>query len=154
MCYEPSPFNRKWYSHKFKRAGLTYEIGLNVHTGDICWAFGGFPAGLGDLDMARKGVLKRISRREKIIADNGYIGLPDKIIVPSDDVSSIENKRHKLLMARHEHINKRVKDFKCMNSIWRHGWKAHIMTFYAIVNIVQIKLETMEPMPLLYLLEE
>ena len=36
---------------------MTYEIGLNVITGDICWAFGGFKASVNDITMARKGIL-------------------------------------------------------------------------------------------------
>ena len=47
----------------------------------------------------------------------------------------------------HEQINKRVKDFKSMSNIWRHGWEAHIPTFYAVISLAQIKLENGEPMP-------
>lgn len=42
---EPRPFNKKWFSHKFKAAGNRYEIGLSIVNGDIVWASGGFPCG-------------------------------------------------------------------------------------------------------------
>ena len=108
MIYEPHPFNRKWCSHKFKHAGLTYEIGLNVQSGDICWAYGGYPAGVSDLQMARVGILKHIVPGEKIIADKGYRGEPNKIITPTQN-SGPFNKQLKLIMARHELVNKRIK---------------------------------------------
>ena len=56
-------------------------------------------------------------------------------------------------MARHELINKRVKDFKSMSNTWRHGWEAHIPTFYAVVALTQIKLENGPPMPDPYIIE-
>ena len=80
--YEPYPFNKKWFSHKFKRAGITYEIGCNVNTGEICWAFGGYPAGVSDITMARQGILRVLPPTEMIIADKGYVGERTKIITP------------------------------------------------------------------------
>ena len=145
--FEPTPFDSRWFSHKFKRAGLTYEIGLNIHTGDICWAFGGYPAGTNDLTMARNGILQVLPAGEMIIADKGYRGEPTKIIAPIEGDNSNFNREHKLIMARHEHINKRVKDFKCMSDTWRHGWESHIPTFYAVIALTQIRLENGEPMP-------
>jgi len=42
---EPTLFDRKWFSHKFKGSGLLYEIGLSIANGDIAWAYGGLPCG-------------------------------------------------------------------------------------------------------------
>ena len=33
-----------------------------------------------------------------------------------------------------------------MSDNWRHGWEAHIPTFYAVVALTQIRLENGEPM--------
>ena len=145
--WEPRPFSPFWFSHKFKRAGLTYEIGLNVHTADICWAYGGFPAAVSDLTMAKRGVLSVLPIGEMIIADKGYIGEPNRIITPIEDYSTNFNYQHKLMMARHEGVNKRVKDWHCMSATWRHGWESHIRTFYAVIALTQIKLENGEPLP-------
>ena len=54
-------------------------------------------------------------------------------------------------MGRYEGINKHVKDFKCMSDTWRHGWESHVSTFYAVINLTQIKLENGEPMPPAYM---
>ena len=42
---EQTPFSREWYSHKLNGPGLRYEIGLNIASGDIVWAYGGYPCG-------------------------------------------------------------------------------------------------------------
>ena len=147
QIYEESPFNKQCFSHKFNRAGITYEIGANVQTGDICWAFGGFRAGIDDLTMARKGILNALPVGEKIIADKGYRGEHNKIITPTFLEGDPRNRELKRIMARHEGINKRLKDFKCLRSIWRHGWKMHIRAFYAVVTLTQIKFENGDPMP-------
>ena len=78
--FEPSPFSKYWYSHKCKRAGLTYEIGLNVHTADICWAYGEYPAGCNNITLTRRGILSVLPR------DKGYKSVPDRIVVPSEDL--------------------------------------------------------------------
>ena len=87
---------------------------------------------------------------EKIIADKGYIGYPDKIITPINEYSTHFNKEHKLIMTRHEHVNKRIKDFMSMKSTWRHGWKSHVLAFYAVVTLTQIRIENGEPLPMPY----
>ena len=42
---EPTPFNPKFYSHKFKSAALRYEFGIFVTSGHIVWVHGPYPAG-------------------------------------------------------------------------------------------------------------
>ena len=88
-----------------------------------------------------------------IIVDKGYKGVPTQIITPIEEENSNFNRQHKLIMARHEHINKRVKDFKSMSDTWRYGWEAHIPTFYAVISLTQIKLKKSEPMSNIYMIE-
>ena len=122
--YEPSPFSEYWYSHRFKRAGLTYEIRLNVHTADICWAYDGYPARVNDITMATHGVFSVLPIGEMIIANKGYKGEPNRIITPIEDYSTNFNYQHALIMARHEGFNKRLKD-------WLNGV---ITTFHTLLN--------------------
>ena len=89
-----------------------------------------------------------------IIADKVYKGMPAQIITPIEEENSNFNRQHKLIMARHEHINKRVKDFMSMSDTWRHGWEAHIPTFYAVIALTQINLENGEPMPDTFIIEK
>ena len=48
---------------------------------------------------------------------------------------------------RNIHVNRRVKGFACMSTVWRHGWKMHILAFYEVVSLTQIKIKNGEPMP-------
>ena len=62
-------------------------------------------------------------------------------------IASSTSSINKLIMAIHEHINKRIKDFKCMSDTWRYGPELHVKAFYAVVSLTQIKLQYGEPMP-------
>ena len=42
---EPKPFIKDFYSHKFARAGLCYEVGVCIQTGLIVWIIGPFAVG-------------------------------------------------------------------------------------------------------------
>ena len=84
-----------------------------------------------------------------ILSDKGYLGEPDRIITPILGYTTNFNYQHKLIMARLEGIDKRIKDFKCMSDTWRHGWESHIITFYAVVALTQINLEKVNPCHLL-----
>jgi len=42
---EPTPFDKQWYSHKFKGPGLCYEITVCIKTGWIVAFSGPFEAG-------------------------------------------------------------------------------------------------------------
>ena len=145
--YEPTPFHRGWYSHKFNKAALTYEVSINIRTGDICWTFGDFRAGVSDLQMTRWGLYSELPPNEKVIADKGYSGQPDRFIMtPTEDNHPIARPL-KLIMARHEVISKRIKDWGCMSRVWRHGWRTHIVAFEAVTQLVQIKMHTGDPFP-------
>ena len=42
---ELKPFAKAFYSHKFAKAGLRYEVGVFIQTGLIAWINGPFAAG-------------------------------------------------------------------------------------------------------------
>ena len=70
---EPTPFDRKWYSHKFNGPGVRYEIGISIATGHIVWVNGPFCCGRWpDIKIAKKHLVKRLDRHERVIADSGY----------------------------------------------------------------------------------
>jgi hypothetical protein len=77
MIWEPKPFSRMWYSHKFNGAGLRYEIGVCIQTGDIVWVNGPFKCGpWPDLSIFRINLKNLLLPREQVEADNGYRGDP------------------------------------------------------------------------------
>ena len=69
---EPSPFSTKLRSFKYNRSGLRYEIAIEAESGNIVWAYGGFPCGaFPDLIIARKKFVNLLRPGEKAIADRG-----------------------------------------------------------------------------------
>lgn len=138
---EPSPFNKGWYSHKFKSSGLRYEIGLNIRTGDIVWAFGGYPCGLyPDLNLARESYVHSVEPGEKKLADRIY--KDDHFILPNAQNRTLHNN----IMSRHETVNKRMKQFNILKHEFRHTLDKHPSIFHAVANLTQLVLETEQPL--------
>lgn len=130
---EPIPFNRKWYSHKFKGPGIRYEIGISIGSGDVVWASGGLPCGdWPDLKIAEKLYLK-YSKHEVTLADKGY-RLQGKFKQPS-------NANERRILARHETLNARLKQFEILNNRYRNNLKKHPKIFHACINIIQVSIE-------------
>ena len=104
---EPSPFNPKWYSHKFHGPGLRYDIGICIRTGDIVWAYGGLPCGeWPDIRLARSAFIFNLEVGEKAIADRGYHD-PNFFDFPNGN----NDQKKKEILARHETLNGRLKKF-------------------------------------------
>jgi hypothetical protein len=130
---EPVPFDKKWFSHKFHGPGVRYEIGLAIGTGDIVWASGGLPCGeWPDIKIA-KDAYTFFAQNELTLADNGY-----------NDQRFFKNPTTHLdrtILARHETVNKRLKQFKVLRSRYHHPLQKHPKCFHACVNIVQVQIE-------------
>ena len=47
--------------------------------------------------------------------------------------------------SRHEIINRRIKQFRALQGIWRHENEKHGIVFRAAITIVQLKLEKGRP---------
>ena len=72
---QPHPFNKKWYSHKFKGPGLRYEVAVCIQTGDVVWINGPFPCGKWpDLKIFQLRLKHMLGPEEKVEADDGYRG--------------------------------------------------------------------------------
>ena len=147
---EPYPYtkcvNRLWYTPKFKSAGFRYEVGTSIKTGEICWFNGPFPCGLmSDLRIFRLKLKTILLPEEKVVADKGYKG-DTKVCTPYDAI----NKGHKRAMAlgraRHEIVNRRIKQFGALQGIWRHGNDKHGLVFRAAITIVQLEIENGRPL--------
>ena len=90
---DPKPFNSKWYSHKFKRAGVRYEVAVCIQTGDIVWVNGPYPCGRWpDISIFRDKLKWKLAAGEKVEADRGYRGEKQYIRTPDSAVSQ-EDKR-------------------------------------------------------------
>lgn len=134
---EPTPFDKKWYSHKFKRAGLRYEIGISLVSGNIVWVHGGFPCGdYPDSKIAKELIVTFLNNGERMLADKGYKD-QNFFINPTC-------KLHKVFLARHETLNGRLKNFKVLSDTFRHALPKHPKCVHAIVNLTQLAIESGE----------
>ena len=69
-----------WYSKKFNKAGLAYEIGIAIHHNQVCWVRGPFPAGQCDWKIFKeRGLMDKIPEGKLAIGDNGYKYDPKKV---------------------------------------------------------------------------
>lgn len=140
---EPYPFDRKWFSHKFKSAALRYEIGVVIETGDISWVNGPFPAGENpDISIFRKDLKLHLMNKETVVADKGYRG---DVACVTDSYINSDRLLINRVRARHETINKRLKTFNILKHRFRHDKKKHSICFHAVANITQIIFENNPP---------
>jgi hypothetical protein len=49
-------------------------------------------------------------------------------------------------MTRHETVNRRLKQFYCINLRFRHSLHLHPRFFHAVVNLTQLMIEIGEPL--------
>ena len=133
---EPTPFSRQWYSHKFKGAGLRYEIAVSFKTCEVVWATGPYPCGsFPDLRIFRLKLKHLLAQNgEKAIADKGY---RDPLCVQTVRYPSNLACR---VRARHESINGRLKNFFVLSQTFRHPLNKHATCFFAVLNLTHLLL--------------
>ena len=132
---EPTPFSKRWYSHKFNGPGLRYEVAISIDKDGILWTNGPFPAGqYPDIKIFRQALRSLLEPNEKVIADKGYIGEPDDVVIHRDDMNS-------LYRARHETCNKRFKQFNILKNVFRHDLEKHGIVFHCVAVLTQLSLQ-------------
>jgi hypothetical protein len=134
-----------WYSCKFNKAGLTYEIAVSIYHDKICWINGPFPAGQNDLRVFRKegGLASKIPANKRVVADEGYVGEPEKAATRNEFDSPHVKELKKRAKARHESVNGRLKAFGILNQTFRTPGKQrlekHQAAFEACCVLVQME---------------
>ncbi len=139
---------RAWYSHKFKKSAVRYEVAIAIQSGDIVWLSGPYPAGsFADITIFRTGGLKEmlLAAGERAEADLGYRGEPETIELPlSGHIDTHVGKARARM--RHETCNKRFKQWACINSRFRHSFEYHHDCMTAVVVLTQFAIENGEPL--------
>ena len=154
MIAEPYPYERewskRWFSPKFKGAGLRYEIGISILGGDIVWVNGPFPCSQYP-DIAifmNHGLKDMLEENERVEADDGYKGADPEFAKTRSGVfhpnlgSDVRNK----VRARHETCNKRIKQFGALKDVFRHHITKHSTVFHAVALITQLAIQNGEPL--------
>jgi hypothetical protein len=138
-----------WYSHKQKKAGLSYELGISIFNNKLLvWINGPFPAGNTNLVIYRKagGLKSMIPAGKKVIADEGYRGEAQMITSRNWFDSAAVKEFKGWVTARQETFNKRLKDFKVLAKRFCHGVAKHQMVFEAVCVLVQYGLKNGRPL--------
>ena len=138
----PFSKNPKYYSHKFNRSGLSYEVGFSIFTSQVVWINGPFPAGKGDDDIFAEGLKHQIPVGKKVIADGAY----KRKDLPMISVKNNADKAHVALfkrrvLSRHESFFAKMKVFDILTTEFRHGEALHKVVFEAVAVICQYEIE-------------
>ena len=129
----------KWYSHKFEGPALRYEIAVCIQTGDIVWSNGPFPAGKWpDKKIFKYKLRHMLDENEMVEVDGTYSGMPFECRMPGDFLSAADKKAKSDARARHETINRRLKQFGILGNRYRHDIGMHKIAFRACAVCTQI----------------
>ena len=130
-----------WCTHKFNRHGIRHETGLSFCTSHIAWECRGIRTGeFPDIMLALSCVTNLLVDGEFVLADNGY----NDPCVFVNDVKNNPAPRNVMIrqyLARHESVNKRIRDFNILRNKFTGNLKFHPRIFHACVNLVQIQIE-------------
>ena len=141
-----------WYSKKYNKAGVSYEIAIAIHHNQVVWINGPFPAGHNDKKIFKeKGLYDKIPEGKKALGDDGYVGYPDKCSTKNKDFDSKPVKEFKRrVAARQETFNSRLKHFEILNTVFRSKGKdrlvKHKAAFEACCVIGQYCMENGSPL--------
>ena len=142
---EPTPFSNKWYSFKYKHAGLRYEVGVCIQTGWIVWINGPYaPGHWPDLSISRDGLTDALAPDELFLADGTYRDGHGWAITPTG-FNNADQRMKAVARARHETINGLFKDFHVLKDCFHHHRTKHGRVFTAVANIIQAKLQLENP---------
>jgi hypothetical protein len=135
-----------WFSHKWNKPAVAYELALALHESKIIWVSGPHQAGLSDLHIFRLGLKQKIEHGKKMIADRGYTGYDEELSTPNalDQPEMKAFKRR--VRARQETVNARVKEFRILSDRFRHDLSKHQMVFEAVCVIVQYNIDNERPL--------
>ena len=144
---EPKPFAKDFYSHKFAKAGLRYEVGVCIQTGLIVWINGPFAVGkYNDITTFRSKMIYELLDWEMVEADQGYVGQLNKIRVKYElGVSEYQFEAKARARARGEMINGRFQNFCILMDRYRHKISMPSYVFCAVAVLMQISLTTVSP---------
>lgn len=134
------------YKHG-KKGGLRYELCICIQTGDLVWINGPYPAGaFHDITIFRNSLVSFLDEGERVEADGGYIGeCPRNCKVPTHLTSPEETAyMQSRVRSRQETINKRVKDFGVLQTIYRNDPGDHPAVFRACCVVKQVSINNGE----------
>jgi hypothetical protein len=138
--------NPAYYSHKYNKAAVDYEIAISVYTQQVVWISGPYPAATHDITIYRNDLMAKIPPGKRVIADKGYIGEPETVSAPNSHDAPALRKFKGRARARQETFNARMKTFGCMATTFRNKLFRQKIAFEAVCVICQYQLENGSPL--------
>lgn len=138
--------NPEYYSHKFKRSALSYEVALSVYQNKVVHINGPFTASTPDTTIFKGGIRNKIPIGRRAIVDNGYKGADPKMSKPNPLDSKAVRTFKGRARSRQECFNARLKNFQCLKQQFRHKEQKHQQCFEAVAVICQYQLENGSPL--------
>jgi hypothetical protein len=136
-------------SHKYAgKSALRYELGVDILAGNLVWIQGPYPAGkYNDIAIFNHCLANFLDPGERVEADKGYRGHPDKIKCPDNAANPRENLAMQArVRSRHETLNGRLKNWGILAQVYRHDISKHGDVFRACAVITQLMIQNGEPL--------
>jgi hypothetical protein len=109
-------------SHKYAgNSALWYKLGVDIQGGNLVWIQGPYPAGKWlDIKIFNAILANFLERYERVVADDGYCGHPNKVKCPlNNSVPAKKLVMQARVRARHETINGRLKNWGILSQVFR-----------------------------------
>jgi hypothetical protein len=138
---------KPFYSFKFRKSALRYEVALCILTGDIVWINGPYEAGKwNDLQIFRNSLMSHLAPNERVEADDGYVGEHPHHVKCPKGIGNLPETEYMQQRARNrqETVNKRFKVWGALKQVWRHAIELHGEVFRAIAVITQLTINSGE----------
>ena len=100
-----------FYSHKYNKAGLNYELGICLWNNQLVWMNGPYKAGTNDVKIFKRDGIRALLKRlkKKAIGDGGYCGHPKYMSTPISHDSRGVKIFKSCALKRHETFNGMIK---------------------------------------------
>ena len=112
-----------FYSHKFKKSGLHYEVALCILTGSIVWINGPYECGVWpDISIFRNSLKTHLAPNERVEADDGYVGEHPQCCKCPASFTNLEETEYmrQYVHNRQESINNCFKFWGCLEQKFQH----------------------------------
>lgn len=115
---------------------------IYVKNGFIVWVNSGFCCRSNpDLKIFQIRMKNYLLQNETVITDDGYT---DPKCVQISSVPKDSRKAHYEIRAKHENVNRRLKQFLVLEKRFRHDIWFHTVCFHAVAKISQLCMENKE----------
>jgi hypothetical protein len=128
-------------SHKYAgKSALQYKLGIDILKGNLVWVEGPYPAGAWpDIKIFLSSLAGHLLPGERVEANNGYVGHPNKIKCPNNDSNPERNLgMQSAVRSCHETFNGRLKNWEILETTYRHDIGLHGTVFTACAVITQL----------------